>query len=121
MEILIGIVVIGVVAVLCRLWLSGSDIPTSETESARYSSGSALFRNGADSGIFDPTVQSLDDSSSVPTGTNSGSSDVNVSPDCAASGSDDSSRDCSCPVDNSSYDSGGCSVDSSSFDPGNTN
>ena len=121
MEILTGIVVMGVVIALCRSWLRGSQESTSDLQSAPYNSGSVLSRNTADSWIFDQTVQSPDDSSSPPSVTNSESFDVNVSPDCAASGSDDSSRDCSSPADNSSYDSGGCPVDSGSFDPGNTN
>jgi len=33
-EILIGIVIIGVVIALCRLWLSGSDESKSDTHSA---------------------------------------------------------------------------------------
>jgi hypothetical protein len=121
MEILIGIIIVGVVIALYRLWLSGSEESTTSTDSLRQSSGSVLLTNPANSWMFDQPVQATDDSSIAPPMTQSVPSDTGASQDCADFGINSSDKDCSCPVDSSSYDSAGCSVDSGNFDSGNTN
>ena len=121
MEILIGMLIIGVVIALCRLWLSGSE-PSTAINDSPSTSGATVFANPSNSWMLDQTIDGGNDSSSSSDTSDWQSSDASTSQDCSPDfGSDSSSNDCSCPADSSRCDSGGCSVDSGSFDVGSSN
>jgi len=129
MVILAGVLIIGLVIWMTRVWVNSAGRSQTEDESLQTRLSSVLYTSNPTSFIFDPTTAGdtgSNNSRSFPDSVPS-SDNVTGTNHCAPdSGNDNSSSDCPCPADSTSYDSGGCTVDcnsshSSSFDSGSSN
>jgi len=115
MEILVGLLIIGVVIALSRLWSTACEESTNNPDAAA-APPSYLTANGApNSWLLYEARQSFNeaDSPAPAAFSDQSPSDSNTQQqNCSADlGTDNSGANCSCPADSTSYDSSGCSVD----------
>jgi|SRR5215470_12866730 len=119
MEIVAGIIIFGVVVVLCYWWATKSNETSEGTETPtnlRY----GFYSDTANNYPFSDPIQTIDNSGGSTDVTAPSTSDTTSQQDCSPdSVSDDRTVDC--PDNSTNYDSGGCSVDSSSLDVGSSN
>jgi len=115
MEIMVGLLIIGVVIALSRMWSTACEESTNHPDAA-VAPSAYLTANGAPNSwlLYEATQGFNDSSSSAPAAISDQSpSDGNAQQqDCSTNlRTDDSGADCSCPADSASYDSSTCSLD----------